>query len=62
MTPKEEYEARKAARRYAREVNSGRDMRNPQAEQFEAIEFIDRIATALERIATALEQGRPASA
>lgn len=53
MTPKEQYEARKAARHAARHAPvSVSDDEDPG---IEIVDILDRIATALERIAVALE-------
>ncbi len=50
MTPKQQYEARKAERK-ARQEQGSRSYDNRD----DVEDFIDRVATALERIADALE-------
>ena len=54
MTPKEAYEARKAARKTLRE-QSIRIQKTHDERDAEMVEFIDRFVTAVERIADALE-------
>lgn len=52
MTPKEEYEARKAER--AKLANLDHEIRN-RTEQVMLLDMLDRFTTAVERIADALE-------
>ena len=56
MTPKEQYEARRAAKRAEREQQLQDDSDAPI---LDLLESIDRIASALERIADALEAQAP---
>lgn len=52
MTPKEQYEARKAERDKRREAKAVLDETD---NDIEVMEIMDRLATAFERIATVLE-------
>ena len=53
MTPKEQYEARKAERHKRREA---REVLDAETTDVEFLDLFDRIATACERIADNLEQ------
>lgn len=55
MTPKEQYEARRARRKAMREASEVLENERKIGE-IDGEEFIDRIATALERIADRLEE------
>lgn len=55
MTPKEQYETRKAHRRSLREAAEILED-HPRLDELAVEEAIDRIATALERIADSLER------
>ena len=52
MTPKQQYEARKAERIRRRDARETLDM---EAMDIEALNILDRLATAFERIADKLE-------
>lgn len=53
MTPKEQYEARKAERQRQRDA---REVLGEHDQDLEALELLDRFVTAIERIADALEK------
>lgn len=56
MTPKQAYEVRKAHRLAERERLKG--YREPDADQAELVEMLDRFVTAIERMADAFERSR----
>lgn len=56
MTPKEQYEARKAERKRRRELEQELG-RNGDEREAEMLEMLDRFVTATERIADALSSG-----
>lgn len=55
MTPKEQYEARKADRNKRREA---KEVLDESDNDLELIELMDRMATAFERIADAMERAK----
>ena len=57
MTPKEQYEARKAERRAQRDAHGrGRSIQQDRDDQLDFMDLADRLVTAAERIADALEK------
>lgn len=57
MTPKEQYEARKAERQRRREANgTGRTIQQDEADYLAFLDMADRFVTAAERIADAMEK------
>jgi len=56
LTPKQQYEARKAARKEQRDRGA---IANPMENEYMMLDFLDRFVTAVERIADTMERGEP---